>query len=347
MRAVTCEKFGPPEGLVVRDWPSPTPGKGEVTIAAQACGVQFVDNRVTDGTSILNTNKLDSHYGRAMRLEVPFIPGMEAAGIVTAIGEGVTRLKPGDRVLGTCYIGAFAQEVAFQEDEVCRIPDGMDFQTAACFYVATFTAYYSLIARAHLRAGETVLILAAASGVGLAAVQIAKASGAKVIAAASTDEKLALAKNLGVDATVRYPAAAMDLAAQKVFSAEIKRAGEGNGPNVVIDMSGGTYSEPAMRSMAFNSRYISVGFSAGIPNIPMHVILNKNADLIGIEPASGEEHRLPGQCPEMMETLFDWYAAGKLKPAISDVFPLDRAGAALRKLLDRKATGRVVLTTAS
>jgi len=344
MRAVTCVRFGPPEQLVVRDWPSPTPGRGEVVVATRACGVQFVDNRVIAGTSILNTNKLDAHYGRTMRLEVPFIPGMEAAGVVMATGAGVTRVKPGDRVLGTCYIGAFAEMTVFHEDEVCRIPDEMDFETAACFFVASFTGYYSLIRRAHLRTGETVLVLAAGSGVGLAAIQIAKACGACVIAAASSEGKLELARKLGADAVIRYSAAPLELAAQKSFAGEIRRAAGGRGPNIVLDMSGGTYSEPAMRAMAFNGRYVSVGFSAGIPHIPMHVILNKNADLIGVEPASGEENRLPGTDPDMMARLFGWHSDSKLGPVISGVFPFERAGEALRALLDRKASGRVVLS---
>ena len=206
MRAVLCRAYGPADALEVDTVPAPTAGQGEVIVAVHAAGVQFVDNRVVEGKSLLNTAKLNVHLGRPAEAEFPIIPGTEAAGIVEEVGEGVRSVKRGDRVLGTCLLGAFAEMTRFRELEVCRIPDQMDMPAAAGFYSAYFTAYYSLIHRAGLKGGETVLVLGAGSGVGLASTEIAKAVGARVIAAASTAEKLAMAQAHGADAVVNYPA---------------------------------------------------------------------------------------------------------------------------------------------
>jgi len=247
-------------------------------------------------------------------------------------------------VLGNTFSGTFAEEALFREVEVCAIPEKMDFNIAACFYLASRTAYYSLLDRAGLKAGETVLILGAGSGVGLLAIDLAKAVGAKVIASASSLEKLGAARAKGADVLIKYSPAALDLAAQKDFSTRIRHAAGGVGPNIVLDLVGGTYAEPAMRAMALNGRYASVGFSAGIPSIPMHVIFNKNGTLLGIEAASGEPNWFPGECPEATQRMLTWYSEGKLVPVISDVLPLDRAAVALRRMLDRKTIGRLVLS---
>ena len=343
MRAVLCRAYGPADTLEVDTVPAPTAGPGEVIVAVHAAGVQFVDNRVVEGKSLLNTAKLDAHFGRPMTAGFPIIPGMEAAGIVEEVGEGVRAVKRGDRVLGTCLLGAFAEMARFHELEVCRIPDQMDMQAAAGFYSAYFTAYYSLIHRAGLKSGETVLVLGAGSGVGIACTEIAKAVGARVIAAASTEGKLAIAQAHGADAVVRYARGPLAMADQKELASAFKKATDGRGFEVIADLVGGDYAEPAMRTLALKGRYLSIGFSAGIPSIPMHVIFNKNGALLGIEPVA--DKRLPGEVPDVMRQLFEWYGEKKLRPQVTETFPLERAGQALGRLAARQAAGRVTLAT--
>jgi NADPH:quinone reductase len=341
MRAVLCKAFGPANGLEVGEVPEPHAGPGEVVVAAEACGVQFVDNRIVEGQSLLNTGKLDGHFGRQIQISLPIVPGSEAAGIVREVGAGVKSVNVGDRVLGTCLLGGFAEKVRFHELEVCRIPDEMNMQAAAGFYSAYFTAYYALITRGKLQRGETLLILGAGSGVGLAMTEIGKAVGAEVIAAASSDAKLALARARGADACIHYAPGPLTTAEQKELAAEFKKTGGKRGIHVIADLVGGTYAEPAMRSMAFKGRYLSVGFAAGVPSIPMHVIFNKNGAILGIEPVA--DHRLPGENPEVMRTLFDWYRDKRLAPQVTEVYALEQAATALRRLADRQAAGRVVL----
>ena len=344
MRAVLCESFSGIDHLKVGEKADPVPGPGEVVIDVRAATVQYVDIKVVEGKSLLNTNKLDHHFGRKINLELPLTPGSEAAGVISAVGEGVTRFKVGDRVLGSALVGGWAEKMRLQEDEACLIPDGMDWLTGGAFYVLYFTASYALMNKGGLQPDDTVLVLGAGSGAGLAAVEIAKAIGAYVVAAASTDEKLALAKDRGADSLLKYPAGPLDLAAQKQLAADYKLAANGREITVVADYVGGDYAEPAMRAMAFKARYLSVGFSAGVPSIPMHVIFNKNGSIIGVEPVA--DGRLPGENPELMTQLFAWAAEGKLKPVISRTFPLESVREALNLLNDRKSVGRVMLELA-
>ena len=341
MRAALCHEWGPADRLVVGEIETPKAGPGEVVMDVHACGVQFVDNRIVEGNSLLNTTKLNDHFGQDMRVTFPLVPGSEAAGTVVEVGEGVRDYKVGDRILGTCIVGAYAERAKFREAEISHIPASMDFETAACFYVANFTAYYSLITRGQLSEGETVLILGAGSGVGLAAIEIAKALGARVIAAASSEEKLNLAREHGADVLINYGIAPLSNDEQRALSAQFKQAGDKGGIQVVADLVGGDYAQPAMRAMAFKARYLSVGFSAGVPSIPMHVIFNKNGVIIGIEPVT--DKRLPGETPDMMEQLFDWYEKGKIRPLITERYPLEHTGLALRRLAERKAAGRIVI----
>ncbi len=343
MRAVLCRAYGPADALEVDTVTAPTAGRGEVIVAVHAAGVQFVDNRVVEGKSLLNTTKLQSHLGHPVNAGFPIIPGMEAAGTVEEVGEGVRSVKRGDRVLGTCLLGAFAERARFREVEVCRIPDQMDMPSAAGFYSAYFTAYYSLISRAQLQRGETVLVLGAGSGVGIATTEVAKAVGARVIAAASSDEKLAMARSHGADAVLRYARGPLAVADQKELASAFKKAANGRGIEVIADLVGGDYAEPAMRTLELKGRYLSIGFSAGIPSIPMHVIFNKNGVLLGIEPVA--DKRLPGEVPDVMRQLFEWYGEKKLRPQVTETFPLERASVALGRLAARQAAGRVVLLT--
>lgn len=342
MRAVLCDQFEGIDGLRVGEKADPLPGPGEVVIHVRAASVQFVDIKIVEGKSLLNTKQLDDHFGRKIQLDLPLTPGMEASGVIVAVGEGVTGFKIGDRVLGTALAGAWAEKMRLDASEIWPIPDEMDFVTAGAFYVLYFTAAYSLLKRGQLVAGETVLVLGAGSGAGLAAVELAKAQGAFVIAAASSEKKLASARERGADALVHYPEQIADIVAGKALTAAFRKAADGREIEVVADFVGGAYAEPAMRAMAFKARFLSIGFAAGIPAVPMHVIFNKNAQLIGCEPVA--DGRLPGENRELVERLFDLWRAGQLAPLIMRTFPLDGVKDALSLLDRRQSIGRVMLT---
>jgi NADPH2:quinone reductase len=348
MKVMAAHAFGPPEVLRYEDWPSPVPGPGQVLVGMHSIGVNFTDLLAMEGRSQL-------------KRQLPIIPGCEGAGVVLACGPGVTRVRAGDRVLGVRADGTYAEEVLFAEDEVAVIPDAMDMQAAGSFYIASFTARYALQDRARLRAGENLLVLAAGGGVGLVSIDIGKALGARVVAAASTDEKLALAGAHGADAFVRYERGPLDLEGQKKFAADLLKAAElpqanplpigainsvrpNAGYHVIIDGIGGSYAEPALRTLAWEGRYLSVGFASGVPKVALGPLLFKNADVMGIQPSS-DEHRLPGRNPGPMKTMFDWYLAGRMRPQITGEMHLREAATALQMLANRTATGRIVLMT--
>jgi NADPH:quinone reductase len=331
MRAIVCREYGPPESLVVDELPSPVPRTGEVVVAVHACGVNFTDVLATQGRSQL-------------KVRPPFTPGVEVAGRIASIGSEVAGLREGMRVLATCFHGGYAEEVRFSQHEVIPIPAAMDYATAAAFYIASNTALYSLAKRARLRAGETLLVLGAGSGAGLAAIEVGKALGADVVAAASSDEKLQLARLRGADITLRYPLGPLDLAAQKAFAGELRSLTSGRGFSVIHDGVGGNYAEPALRALAREGRYLSVGFAAGVPSVPLSVALFRNADIMGIELSSATE-REPGRNPDGVATLMRLFEEGRLRPRITQTYPLEHAGLAQRQLLDRRAVGRIVLLT--
>ena len=348
MKVMAAHAFGPPEVLRYEDWPSPVPDAGQVLVEMHAIGVNFTDLLAMEGRSQL-------------KRQLPIIPGCEGAGVVRSCGTGISKVKPGQRVLGVKVDGTYAEEVLFAEDELAVIPDAMSMQDAGTFYIASFTARYALQDRARLTAGENLLVLAAGGGVGLVSIDIGKALGARVAAAASSDEKLALAKKHGADALVRYERGPLDLEAQKKFAADLLRAAAlpvanplpigainsvpaNAGYHVIVDGIGGSYAEPAIRTLAWEGRYLSVGFASGVPKVALGPLLFKNANVMGIQPSS-DEHRLPGRNPGPMKTLFDWYAAGRLRPQITQEMPLRDATTALRSLANRTATGRIVLLT--
>ncbi len=324
MRAVLCKAYGPPETLVVEQLPSPTPGPAEAVVSVKAAGVNFPDVLI-----------IENKYQLKPRL--PFSPGSELAGIVSRVGDEVRHVKAGDRVLAITGYGAFAEEVAVDAKRLLAIPDGMDFVTAAAFGLTYATSDFALRDRGELKAGETLLVLGAAGGVGIAAIEIGKALGARVIACASRDDKLAVCRDHGADATINY--AAEDLRDR------IKALTGGNGPDVIYDPVGGPYTEPALRSIAWRGRLLVVGFAAGeIPKIPLNLTLLKGCSIVGV--FWGDfSRREPARFAESMRQLGRWYADGRLKPHVSATFPLERAADALTLMARRQVKGKVVLTT--
>ena len=323
MKAVLCVEHGPPEKLVVREVDAPEPGKGQARIAVRAVGINFPDVLI-----------IQNLY--QFKPPLPFSPGGELSGIVDAVGEGVTNVKPGDRVIAMIGNGGMAEQVLAPAAALIPMTDAMPFDVAAGFTMTYGTSHHALKQRARIQPGETLLVLGAAGGVGLAAVELGKLMGAKVIAAASSEEKLALCRQYGADETINY--------AEGDLRDGIKAATGGRGVDVVYDPVGDRFAEPAFRSMAWNGRYLVVGFAGGeIPKLPLNLPLIKGASLVGVFWGAFTGHE-PALHQENMRELLQWYSEGKLKPHISKTYPLSEGGAAIRWLMDRKATGKVVVT---
>jgi NADPH2:quinone reductase len=324
VKAVLCKSYGPPESLVVEEVPSPVAGPGDVVISVKAASVNFPD-------VLIIQNKYQ------VKPPLPFSPGSEVAGVVKAVGEGVTHVKPGDAVFAFTTYGGFAEEVTADATRLLPIPPGMSFTSAAAFGLTYATSDHALRDRGELQAGDTLLVLGAAGGVGLAAIEIGKALGARVIACASSEDKLAVCREHGADATINY--AAEDLRDR------IKAITDGKGADVIYDPVGGPYTEPALRSIAWRGRLLVVGFAAGdIPKIPLNLTLLKGCSIVGVY--WGEFTRCePDRFAQQMRQLGQWYADGKLRPHVSETFPLDRAAEALTLMAERKVKGKVVLLT--
>lgn len=328
MKAMLSEAPGGPETLVLKDHPLPEPGKRQVRIRVRAAGLNFPD------TLIIR----DLYQMRPPR---PFAPGGEVAGEVEAVGEAVTDFAVGDRVLALTGHGGFATHVCADATSTSKIPNAMPYEDAACFIFTYGTSHHALKDRAMLKAGETVLILGAAGGVGVAAIELAKAAGAKVIAAVSSAEKAAFCKDCGADEAIVY-SREMDRDSQKDFSAQIKKLAGGQGVNVVYDAVGGDYAEPALRAMAWEGRFLVVGFPAGIPKIPLNLTLLKGSQIVGVFWGAAVMRDPAGHAANMAE-LFEMYAKGQIKPRISARFPLEEAPQALQLMQNRKVLGKVVL----
>jgi NADPH2:quinone reductase len=323
MKALVCVEHGPPEKLVVQDIPAPEPGKGEVRIAMKAAGVNFPDVLI-----------IQNLY--QFKPPLPFSPGGEAAGIVDAVGEGVTRFKVGDRVIAMIGNGAFREQFLADESKVIPMAGDMPFDVAAGFTMTYGTSHHALKQRARLQPGETLLVLGAAGGVGLAAVELGKLMGARVIAAASSEEKLALCREYGADETINY--------STEDLKERVKELTRGRGVDVIYDPVGDKYAEPAFRSIAWNGRYLVVGFAAGeIPKLALNLPLIKGASIVGVFWGAFTAHE-PKLHQENMEELIRWFGEGRLKPHVSGHFPLERGAEAIRMLMDRKAQGKVIIT---
>ena len=318
-----CKAYGPPESLVIEDVRSPVPGHGEVVVSVKAASVNFPD-------TLIIQNKYQT------KPPLPFSPGSECAGVVKAVGEGVTRVRPGDPVMAITTYGSFAEEVLTPESRVLQIPRGMDFVTASAFTLTYGTSAHALVDRGDLKTGETLLVLGASGGVGIAAIEIGKALGAKVIACASTGDKLEVCEQHGADELINYTT--QDLRER------VKGITNGEGIDVVYDAVGGPYSEPALRSTRWRGRFLVVGFAAGeIPKIPLNLTLLKGCSIVGVFWGDFVK-REPARFAALMQQLGDWYQAGKLKPYVSQTLPLARAADALNLMTTRRVKGKLVLT---
>ncbi len=322
MKAVVCKAWGLPETLVVEDLPERTAATGEVLIDVMAAGVNFPDVLVIQ-------------HKYQFKPELPFTPGNELAGVVRAVGEGVSHLKVGDRVFAYVAHGAFAQQASVPANTVMKMSDELDFDTAAALTLTYGTSHHAVVDRAQLKAGETMLVLGAAGGVGLAAIEIGKAIGAKVIAAASTDEKLAICRQHGADECINY--------STEDLREGIKRLTGGKGPDVVYDPVGGSYTEPAFRSIAWRGRYLVIGFANGeIPKLPLNLPLLKGASVVGV--FWGDfARREPAHHVAAMEELMQWHREGRIRPHISATYALADTPNALNDMAPRKVTGKIVI----
>ncbi len=322
MRAIRIHELIGPKGLRVDELPSPEPGEGEIAISVHAAGVNFPEVLLS--------------YGKyQFKPEPPFIPGGEAAGVVCAVGKGVTSLKVGDRVAATMINGAFAQEIVVPELAAVKLPDAVDFQVGAATLLTYATTYHALVDRARLQAGETLLVLGAGGGVGVAAIQLGKLLGAKVIAAASTPEKLAFCRQMGADEGICY--------GTEDLKERVKALTNGDGANVIYDPVGGRYSEPALRSIAWEGRFLVVGFAAGdIPKIPLNLTLLKGCQIVGVFWGSFAM-REPQRNRENAQKILQWVGEKKLQPHVDAALPFDQAGEALERLEKRQVLGKLVL----
>ena len=330
MKAILSKTVGGPDTLVLEDAPDPALKPGEAIVAVKACGVNYPDVIIIE----------DKYQFKPPR---PFSPGGEVAGVVEAVGEGVTRVKVGDRVIGQAGWGGMAEKIALVEARCIPMPEAMSFEEGAAFIMTYGTSHYALKQRAALKAGETLLVLGAAGGVGLAAVELGKAAGARVIAACSTQEKVDLCLKHGADGGVVYPRGPFDKDAKKALAEQFKSACGEKGADVIYDAVGGDYAEAALRAIAWEGRFLVIGFPSGIPAIPLNLALLKGCQIVGVFWGAWTA-RDPKANQENIEELMALYAAGKIKPHVSNTYPLADAGKAISDLAERRAQGKVVVT---
>ena len=322
MLALLCTRIGTPDDLVLTELPDPVPGPGEVCIKAHSVSLNFFD-------TLIIANKYQ------VKPALPFSPGAEFAGVVESVGQGVTACKPGDRVMAYCRFGAAREKVVLREGQVIPMPEGLDFDRAAGLCVTYGTSYYALKDRAGLQPAETLAVLGAAGGVGIAAVEIGKLMGARVIACASSADKLAFAREHGADDTIDYNGEDLKFA--------LRALTRERGVDVLYDPVGGAYAEPALRAMAWDGRYLVVGFAAGeIPKIPLNLVLLKSCDLRGVAWGAWTERDLAGHRANTAQ-LLAWEAQGKLRTHVHAVYPLAEAAEALKAIARREVKGKVIL----
>ncbi len=322
MKAIVCEQYGLPNTLIYKDINIGQPKSGEVRVSIKACSVNFPDTLIIQGLY-------------QFKPPLPFTPGNDIAGIVSEVGPDITHLKAGDAVFGFTMQGGFAEEAIVPASQIFPKPDGIDFPVAASFLLAYGTSYHALKDRAKLQAGETLVVLGASGGVGLAAVALGKLMGARVIAAASTDDKLALCVANGADETINYE--------KEDLKKRIKELTDGKGADVIYDPVGGHYSEAALRATAWEGRFLVIGFAAGdIPKIPLNLTLLKGCQIVGV--FWGEfAKRAPKENMKNSLELLKWVLSGQLKPHIHATYPLADTAKALEEMMARKVKGKVVV----
>lgn len=323
MKAVLCKQHGPPETLVVEDVESPPLKPGQVRIAVHACGVNFPDTLIIE-------NKYQ------FKPDLPFSPGGEVAGDVVEVGEGAEGVSVGDRVIAMVLCGGYAEELVTEASNLLPIPEGMDYEAAAGFTMTYGTSLYALKQRAELQPGETLLVLGAAGGVGLAAVELGKVMGARVIAAASSQDKLDLCREYGADETINY--------AEESLKERTKELTGGQGADVIYDAVGGDAFDQAVRCINWKGRLLIIGFASGrIPELPVNLALLKGCQIVGVF-WGAFTYREPEENARNLAQLGRWFEEGKLKPHVCAKYPLERAADALNQILDRKAKGKIILT---
>lgn len=330
MKAVLSKEVGGPDTLVVEDLDSPTPGQGEVLIDVAACAINFPDSLIIK----------DMYQMKPPR---PFSPGGEISGTVAALGEGVSGWQVGDRVIAGIGAGGLREQVVVPAARLFKVPKGIDLVQASALLMTYGTTIHGLKDRGDIKAGETVLVLGAAGGVGLSAVELAKAYGARVVAAVSTEEKGEVAKKAGADEVVIYPRAPFDKDQSKALAQQFKDAVGPNGADIVYDIVGGDYSEPALRSIAWEGRFLVIGFPAGIAKMPLNLTLLKSCDIRGVFWGAFTA-REPEKNAANIAELFQLWQDGKIAPLISETYPLDKAHEAIAKLESRSAIGKLVVT---
>jgi NADPH:quinone reductase-like Zn-dependent oxidoreductase len=330
MKALLSEAPGGPETLVLRDVPDPVGGPGQLLVRVRACAINYPDVLIIE----------DKYQFKPPR---PFSPGGEIAGVVEAVGDGVDGWAEGDRVIAMIGHGGLAEKVAVNAATALRLPDERSFEEGSALILTYATSIHALLDRGRLKAGETLLVLGAAGGVGLAAVELGKAYGARVIAAVSSEEKAEVARQAGADSAIVYPAGPFDKDASRSLARQFKDSVGPAGADVIYDPVGGDYAEPALRAIAWEGRYLVVGFPAGIPRLPLNLTLLKSCDVCGVfwgafaarDPKANAAH---------IETLFRLWREGKIAPKVSRTWPLDKAGEAIAHMAARKAVGKLVVT---
>ena len=331
MKALLSKDVGGPETLVLEDVAEPTPGPGQILVAIKACSVNYPDVLIIE----------DKYQFKPSR---PFSPGSEVSGVVEAVGEGVTAFKPGDRVLGaTGSSGGMAEKTVLNAATAYPLPEERSFAEGAALILTYGTSIHALVDRGHLKAGETLLVLGAAGGVGLAAVELGVAYGARVVAAVSSEEKAAAARAAGAHDVVIYGRAPFDKEQSKALADAFKKAVGPNGADVIYDAVGGDYADPAIRCIAWEGRYLVVGFPAGIPRLPLNLTLLKSCDVCGVfwgaftmrDPDANRAH---------IAELFRLWKDGKISPRVTETFPLAQGGDAIAKMARREAIGKLVVT---
>jgi NADPH:quinone reductase len=330
MRAMLSKRVGGPETLMLEEMPDPVPGAGEALLAVKACGVNYPDLLIIE----------DRYQFKPPR---PFAPGGEVAGTIEAVGPGVASLKPGDRVIGSCGHGGMADKLVIAAENCIAMPSGMPFDIASALVLTYATSMHALKDRAKIKPGERLLVLGAAGGVGLSAIELGKAFGARVIAAASSEEKVALARKHGADAGVVYPPGPFDKTGARALAELFKEAVGPQGADVIYDPVGGDYCEAALRAIAWEGRLLVVGFPAGIPRLPLNLALLKSCQIVGVFWGGFTRRDAKANAANIAE-LMQLYAKGAITPLVSERYPLARAGEAIAQLAARKAMGKIVVT---